>query len=86
MHLSNQIQKSDIQNNFNSRDYKEIQLLSMGQLSNKQNETKPYKRRLIWRNIIFLTYVHVVAIYSVINIMQCKWQVSLFGKNCTRIG
>lgn len=80
IHLSNQIQKSDIQNNVNSRDYKEINL------RNKQNETKPYKRRLMWRNIIFLTYVHVVAIYSVINIMQCKWQVSLFGKNCTEIG
>ncbi|XP_063706252.1 acyl-CoA Delta-9 desaturase-like [Culicoides brevitarsis] len=38
-----------------------------------------HKRKIIWRNVIILSYVHAVAIYSAINISQCKWQVSLFA-------
>lgn len=41
---------------------------------------KPYKRKLVWKNIIMLTYLHGVFIYSVINIKDCKWQVQFFGK------
>lgn len=81
IHLLGQIETSGIKNNdVTNRNCQGAELQSNTISTKKHYETNPYERRFIWRNIIILTYVHVSAIYSVINIMHCKWQVTLFGK------
>lgn len=83
IHLLGHIEKFKNHNNGvingDCQDKDSLQINNMN--NNKQFQTKPYKRRFMWRNIIILTYLHAVAVYSAIFISHCKWQVSLFGES-----
>lgn len=45
-------------------------------------EKKPYRRELIWTNIIGITVFHAIALYGLaVAPFQAKWQSVLWGKS-----
>lgn len=80
VHLLGHIEKFKKHNNdVTNDDCQNKNSFQINSINEKPHQTKPYKRRFIWRNVIILTYLHAVTLYSAINITNCKWQVSLFG-------
>lgn len=40
-----------------------------------------YPRKLVWRNIIAFTYLHIAALYGgYLFLFSAKWQTDIFGK------
>lgn len=79
VHLLGHIEKFNRQNvEIKNKNCKNQPLMNKNSINEQEYQMKPYKRRIIWRNVIILAYLHGVAVYSAINITHCKWQVSLF--------
>lgn len=45
------------------------------------SKIKKYKKEIIWRNVIFLLYIHLSSLYAAyLGLFASKWQTPPFGK------
>ena len=44
------------------------------------HETKRPPTRIVWRNVILMSYLHILALYGIYYIFYCKTTTLLWGK------
>lgn len=53
----------------------------LGLSSTPVQQADNYPKKLVWRNIILFTYLHIAALYGgYLFLFHAKWQTDLFGK------